>query len=73
MTSANVAFLAAGAVALLIGGTALLRPALARRVLGMRAGDAATYVLRIGGAMIAAFGLALIVLTLSFVTTEPAR
>lgn len=70
MTGAQTAFVAVGALTLAIGATALLRPAFVRGLVGIEDNDAATYGLRIGGAMVAAFGLALIVLTLTVVTAR---
>lgn len=70
MTGAQVAFLGVGAVTLAIGGTTLVRPGLTRRLLGLKDSEAATYGLRIAGTMVAAFGLALIVLTMTVVTAR---
>lgn len=70
MTGTQAAFIAVGIATLAIGGTTLLRPALVRGLTGMKDSEAATYALRIGGAMVAAFGLALIVLTLTVVTAS---
>ena len=72
MTGTQTAFLAVGAVTLAAGAATLLRPSLARHLLKLQPSDAAAYALRIGGAMVAAFGLALIVLTLTVVSTTPA-
>ena len=52
-------FIPLGAAILALGLFVLLRPGAARSLLGMRAGDAATYSLRIAGMMLAALGLIL--------------
>ena len=72
MTGTNVAFITVGVLALLAGGTMLARPAIARGLIGLEDSEGATYALRIGGAMVAAFGLDLIVLTVTFVTAAGA-
>ena len=70
MTGAQTAFVVLGAATLAIGATTLLRPAFVRGLVGLKDNEAATYGLRIGGAMVAAFGLALVVLTLTVVTAR---
>ena len=58
-------FVLVGAVALAAGVAALVSPALARRLLNLPDGEAATYGLRIGGMMVATFGLILVVFVLA--------
>jgi hypothetical protein len=63
--SGAVLFVVVGAVALAAGGTTLARPDVARRLLGVPEGEAATYGLRIGGMMVASFGLILVAFVLA--------
>lgn len=60
MTTFHLITLIIGIVALGIGLVTLLRPSITRSLLGMPAGEGATYALRIGGMMLTAFGLVLV-------------
>lgn len=66
-------FIPVGLAILAIGLTALLRPSLARALLGMPDGEAATYALRIAGMMITAFGLILAGFSIAFRLSVPVR
>ena len=54
MTNAHVIMLVIGIVTLGLGLTTLLRPSITRSLLGMPDHEATTYILRIGGMMVAA-------------------
>ena len=69
MTTAHLIALIVGLVALGIGLTTLFRPSITRSLLGMPAGEAATYALRIGGMMLTAFGLVLVLFVAAFTAT----
>ena len=66
------AFILIGLPVLLVGLVTLLKPAVVRRLLGMRDSEAATYALRIAGMMIAAFGLLLAGFSIAYQLSEPA-
>ncbi|HEX2803657.1 MAG TPA: hypothetical protein VHN55_06710 [Sphingomicrobium sp.] len=69
MTTAHLITLVIGIVALGVGLTTLVRPAITRRLLGLADSEAATYALRIGGMMMAAFGLVLVLFVAAFPAT----
>ena len=69
MTTAHLITLIIGIVALGVGLTTLFRPSITRGLLGIPAGEAATYALRIGGMMLTAFGLVLVLFVAAFTAT----
>ena len=71
MTPANILFILAGAVALILGLVTLLRPSLVRHLLSIRAGEPAKYAMLIAGMMLAAFGLLLGGFAIGYATTGP--
>ena len=71
MTPANLLFTLVGAAALLAGLTTLLRPSLARALLGVKASESAKYGLLIGGMMLAAFGVLLGGFAIGYSTVKP--
>jgi uncharacterized protein YjeT (DUF2065 family) len=60
MTTSHLIALVLGLVALGVGLTTLIKPAITRSLLGIPASEGATYALRIGGMMLTAFGLVLV-------------
>ena len=70
MTPAHLVMLVIGIVALGLGLTTLVKPSITRGLLGMPESEGATYGLRIGGMMLTAFGLVL-VLFLAASTATP--
>ena len=64
-------FIPLGLSILALGLFVLLRPAAVRSLLGMRAGDAATYSLRIAGMMVAALGLMLAAFAIAYRLSAP--
>ena len=72
MSGPRLLFVIAGAIAMLAGGTALLRPAVARRLLGLPDHEGTVYALRIGGMMAASFGLVLVAFVVTFATAPGA-
>jgi len=70
MTTSHVIMLIIGIVTLGVGLTTLLRPSVTRSLLGMPVHEATTYVLRIGGMMVAVFGLVLVLFVAAF-TASP--
>lgn len=69
MTASHLLMLVIGMVALGVGLTTLVRPSITRGLLGMQESDAATYVLRIAGMMLTAFGLVLLLFVAAFTAT----
>ena len=69
MTTAHLITLIVGIVTLGLGLVTLLQPSVTRRLLGIADGEAATYALRIGGMMVAAFGLVLVLFVAAFTAT----
>ena len=69
MTEAHVIMLVIGVVTLGLGLTTLLRPSITRSLLGMPDHEATTYILRIGGMMVAVFGLVLVLFVAAFTAT----
>ena len=72
MTDAHVIMLVLGIVTLGLGLTTLLRPSITRSLLGMPDHEATTYILRIGGMMVAVFGLVLVLFVAAFTATPGA-
>jgi len=72
MTTAHVIMLVIGVVTLGLGLTTLLRPSITRSLLGMPDHEATTYILRIGGMMVAVFGLVLVLFVAAFTATPAA-
>jgi hypothetical protein len=72
MTDAHVIMLVIGIVTLGLGLTTLLRPSITRSLLGMPDHEATTYILRIGGMMVAVFGLVLVLFVAAFTATPGA-
>jgi hypothetical protein len=72
MTEAHVIMLVIGVVTLGLGLTTLLRPSITRSLLGMPDHEATTYILRIGGMMVAVFGLVLVLFVAAFTATPGA-
>ena len=72
MTNAHVIMLVIGIVTLGLGLTTLLRPSITRSLLGMPDHEATTYILRIGGMMVAVFGLVLVLFVAAFTATPAA-
>ena len=72
MTTAHVIMLVIGVVTLGLGLTTLLRPSITRSLLGMPDHEATTYILRIGGMMVAVFGLVLVLFVPAFTATPGA-
>jgi hypothetical protein len=66
MTASHTIMLIVGIVALGLGLTTLLRPSITRNLLGMPQHEATTYILRIGGMMVAVFGLVLVLFVAAF-------
>jgi hypothetical protein len=60
MTTFHLIALIIGIVTLGVGLVTLLRPSITRSLLGMQPSEGATYALRIGGMMLTAFGLVLV-------------
>jgi hypothetical protein len=60
MTTFHLVTLLIGVAALGVGLVTLVTPSVTRRLLGIGASDGATYALRIGGMMLTAFGLVLV-------------
>ncbi|HMI39907.1 MAG TPA: hypothetical protein VK485_01595 [Sphingomicrobium sp.] len=67
----NIGLLIAGIVALLVGGMAMIRPKVVRKLLGLADSEAATYALRIGGTMVGSFGLVLVGFAVAFALVKP--
>ena len=65
-------FILIGVPLLLVGLVTLLRPAMARALLGMSDSEASTYALRIAGMMISAFGLILAGFSIAYRLSAPA-
>ena len=72
MTAAHLVMLVIGIVALGLGLTTLFKPSITRGLLGMPEGEGATYALRIGGMMLAAFGLVLVLFVAAFTASARA-
>ena len=72
MTTSHLIALIVGLVALGVGLTTLVRPSITRSLLGMPAGEGATYALRIGGMMLTAFGLVLVLFVAALTATPGA-
>jgi uncharacterized protein YjeT (DUF2065 family) len=72
MTASHAIMLVIGLVTLAVGLTTLLRPSITRALLGIQEGEAATYVLRMGGMMATAFGLVLVLFVAAFTATPAA-
>jgi uncharacterized protein YjeT (DUF2065 family) len=72
MTTAHLLALIIGLVALGVGLTTLVRPSITRRLLGIADSEGATYALRIGGMMLTAFGLVLVLFVAAFTAGPPA-
>jgi len=60
MTTFHLITLIVGILTLGVGLVTLIRPSITRSLLGMPASEGATYALRIGGMMLTAFGLVLV-------------
>ena len=60
MTTFHLITLIVGIVTLGVGLVTLVTPSVTRRLLGIGASEGATYALRIGGMMLTAFGLVLV-------------
>lgn len=71
MTQANLVFVIVGSVFLIAGLITLLRPAIVRRLFGIKAGEPAKYGLLIVGMMLAAFGLLIAAFAIGYTTTKP--
>jgi hypothetical protein len=69
MTTAHLITLILGILTLGVGLVTLLQPSVTRRLLGLADSEGATYALRIGGMMIAAFGLVLVLFVAAFTAT----
>ena len=69
MTMSHLIALILGLVTLGVGLTTLVRPSITRSLLGMRSSEGATYALRIGGMMLTAFGLVLVLFVAAFTAT----
>ena len=72
MTTSHLIALIIGLVTLGLGLTTLVKPAITRSLLGMQPSDGATYALRIGGMMLTAFGLVLVLFVAAFTATPGA-
>jgi uncharacterized protein YjeT (DUF2065 family) len=72
MTTSHSIMLVIGLLALGFGLTTLLRPSVTRRLLGIGESEAATYILRIGGMMLTALGLVLVLFVAAFTATPGA-
>jgi hypothetical protein len=72
MTAPHTVMLVIGIIALGLGLTTLLRPSITRSLIGMPEHEATTYVLRIGGTMVAVFGLVLVLFVAAFTATPGA-
>ncbi len=72
MTTMHLITLIIGIVTLGVGLTTLLRPSITRRLLGIGPSEGATYALRMGGMMLAAFGLVLVLFIAAFTATPGA-
>ena len=69
MTTSHSIMLIIGVLTLGIGLTTLVRPSITRSLLGMQQTDASTYLLRIAGMMLTAFGLVLVLFVAAFTAT----
>ena len=69
MTASHLVMLVIGILALGVGATTLVRPSITRGLLGIRESEPATYALRIGGMMLAVFGLVLVLFVAAFTAT----
>ena len=69
MTPFHLFTLVLGIAALGVGLTTLFKPSITRSLLGMPASEGATYALRIGGMMLTAFGLVLVLFIAAFTAT----
>jgi hypothetical protein len=69
MTVSHLIMLVIGILALGVGLTTLVRPSITRGLLGMTEGEGATYAFRIGGMMLTAFGLVLVLFVAAFTAT----
>ena len=69
MTASHSIMLVIGILALGVGLTTLVRPSITRGLLGVAESPASTYGLRIGGMMMAAFGLVLVLFVAAFTAT----
>ena len=69
MTTSHLIALILGLVTLGVGLTTLVKPSITRTLLGISAGEGATYALRIGGMMLSAFGLVLVLFVAAFTAT----
>ena len=72
MTTSHAIMLIVGILALGLGLTTLLRPSITRSLLGMPDHEATTYILRMGGMMVAVFGLVLVLFVAAFTATPGA-
>ncbi len=66
ITTGHLIMLVIGILALALGLVALLHPSVSRRLLGIHASEGATYALRIGGMMLTALGLVLVLFVAAF-------
>jgi len=69
VTTSHSIMLIIGILALGLGLTTLVRPSITRGLIGMQESDASTYGLRIGGMMMTAFGLVLVLFVAAFTAT----
>ena len=69
MTTSHSIMLVIGILTLGVGLTTLVRPSITRSLLGLSGSDATTYLLRIAGMMLAAFGLLLVLFVAAFTAT----
>ena len=72
MTASHLVMLIIGILALGVGATTLVRPSITRGLLGIAESEPATYALRIGGMMLAVFGLVLVLFVAAFTATPGA-
>ena len=69
MTTSHLIALILGLVTLGVGLTTLLKPSITRTLLGISDSEGATYALRIGGMILTAFGLVLVLFVAAFTAT----
>ena len=72
MTGGRLLFVIVGLATMAAGTAALVRPSLIRTLIGLPDAEAAAYVLRIGGMMVATFGLVLVLFVIVFATAPGA-
>jgi hypothetical protein len=72
MTTSHFLMLVIGILALGFGLTMLVKPSITRGLLGMPEGEGSTYALRIGGMMLTAFGLVLVLFVAASTAWAPA-